>query len=93
MANRIHVDGTDKGDILLYALSTCVWCKRTKKLLDTLGIAYDYIDMDNEDKEERARLEEIVEKHNPAVSYPTITIGEDECIIGYKPTEIKRRFE
>ncbi|HAE62075.1 MAG TPA: glutaredoxin family protein [Eubacteriaceae bacterium] len=93
MAKKVHVEGKDKGYILLYALSTCVWCKRTKKLLDKLEVAYDYIDVDKEEKEERARLEELIEKHNPAVSFPTILIDEDECIIGYKPTEIKRRFE
>ena len=31
-----HVDGQDKGKVMLYALSTCVWCKKTKKLLDKL---------------------------------------------------------
>jgi len=26
-----HVDGKNKGKIMLYALSTCVWCKKTKQ--------------------------------------------------------------
>jgi len=32
-----RVAGKNKGQILLYALSTCVWCKKTKQLLDQLG--------------------------------------------------------
>ena len=31
---------------MLYALSTCVWCRRTKQLLDQLGVEYDYVDVD-----------------------------------------------
>ena len=38
-----HVKGENKGKITLYALSTCGWCKKTKKLLDDLGVEYHYI--------------------------------------------------
>ena len=31
--------------IFLFALSTCVWCKKTKKLLDQFGVKYDYADV------------------------------------------------
>ena len=41
-----HVDGRDAGSVMLYALSTCGWCKKTKRLLGELGVAYDYIDVD-----------------------------------------------
>jgi len=41
-----HVEGQDKGKVMLYALSACIWCNRTKKLLGELGVAYDYIDVD-----------------------------------------------
>ena len=27
------VDGENKGNVMLYALSTCSWCKKTKNLL------------------------------------------------------------
>ncbi len=32
---------------MLYALSTCQWCHKTKTLLEELGIAfdYDYVDL------------------------------------------------
>jgi len=33
-----HVDGKKAGHIVIYALSTCPWCKKTKKLLDDLGV-------------------------------------------------------
>ncbi|MDD5684459.1 MAG: glutaredoxin family protein, partial [Methanoregulaceae archaeon] len=28
-----HIDGEDKGKVVLFALSTCGWCAKTKELL------------------------------------------------------------
>ncbi|PXF56785.1 MAG: hypothetical protein C4B59_16340, partial [Candidatus Methanogaster sp.] len=39
----VHIEGEDKGKIILYALSTCVWCKKTKKLLTELGVDFHYV--------------------------------------------------
>ena len=41
-----HVAGKNKGHIVLYALSTCPWCKKTKKLLEELGVEYYFDDVD-----------------------------------------------
>jgi glutaredoxin-like protein NrdH len=35
---RVKVPGKKKADIMLFALSTCVWCGKTKKLLDDMGL-------------------------------------------------------
>ncbi len=84
-----HVDGEDRGDILLYALSTCVWCKKTKKLLADLGVEYSYIYVDLLEGEERKRTLDEVKRHNPNASFPTTVINDDLCIVGYKEREIK----
>ena len=62
MVERIHVAGTDKGDILIYALSTCVWCKKAKSLLETKGIAYDYIFVDQQEGDDKKMTMEEVAK-------------------------------
>ena len=41
-----HVDGKNRGTVMLYALSTCGWCAKTKDLLRELGIAFDYTFVD-----------------------------------------------
>ena len=41
-----HVKGKNKGDVKLYALSTCVWCGKTKDLLNELGIEFKFIYVD-----------------------------------------------
>lgn len=86
--NSKHVEGHDSGKILVYALSTCGWCKKTKKLLSQLGVAYDYVDVDQLQGDEKERIREEIRRHNPSCSFPTTLIN-DRCIIGFKEEEIK----
>ncbi len=87
-----YVDGEDKGEITLYAMSTCGWCKKTKKLLQDLHVSYDYIDVEQLKSDEKENIEKEVKTCNPRLSYPIIKIN-DECITGYKETEIKEALE
>jgi hypothetical protein len=58
--NSEHVAGNDKGKIMLYALSTCIWCKKTRELLQSSGAAFDYVYVDLLKGEDRAQaIEEI----------------------------------
>jgi len=88
-----HVDGENKGKVFLYALSTCVWCKKTKQLLEDLGVEYYYIFMDKiEEKDKDEKMKELG-KHNPRYSFPTIVINDDKCIVGFKEDEIRKELE
>ena len=84
-----HVDGENKGNILLYGLSTCGWCKKTKDLLSDLGVEYSYIFVDLVEDNERDQVMDEVKKWNPRCSFPTVVINEKVCIIGYKEGDIK----
>jgi len=83
-----HVKGLNKGDIKLFALSTCVWCKRTKKLLSDLAVEYDYVFVDLLEGEEKEEVTDAVKKHNPRCSYPTLVINNEKCIVGFKKEQI-----
>lgn len=84
-----HVDGKLKGKIILYALSTCVWCRKTKRLLAELGIAYDYVFVDLLTDDEKERAKEEMEKWNPRGSFPTIVVDDKRTIVGYDTDKIK----
>lgn len=85
-----HVAGKNKGKIMLYALSTCGWCRKTKELLDSLGLEYSCTYMDLiEGKEKEDALKDL-EKWNPRYSYPTIIIDDKTSIVGFKEDEIKK---
>jgi len=43
----IPVDGEkDQREIIIFTLSTCMWCKKCKRWLNERNIKYRYIDMD-----------------------------------------------
>jgi glutaredoxin len=87
---KVKVAGTDKGDIMLYALSTCVWCGKTKKLLDELGVAYAYEDVDLLKGEERSAAVKEITAWNPAAYIPTLVINNEKSIVGFKEAEIRQ---
>jgi glutaredoxin-like protein NrdH len=83
-----HVAGKNQGKIMLYALSTCVWCRKTKQLLDQLGVEYDFVEVDLLQGEERSQATDEVKKLNPRCSFPTLAIN-DQCIVGYDQQKVK----
>lgn len=84
-----HVDGKDKGKVMLFALSTCGWCAKTKDLLREMGIAFDYTFVDLLDGSEQDDAISTVEKFNPAGSFPTLVINNKKVIIGFREQEIR----
>ncbi len=84
-----RVQGDKIADIMLYGLSTCGWCQRTKKLLDELGVEYDYVFVDELTGADRDKAVKEVSAWNPGVSFPTVVIDSSRGIVGYKEAEIR----
>jgi glutaredoxin len=93
MAELKHVAGINKGKIVLYALSTCVWCRKTRELLEKMGVGYDYVYVDLLDGVDREAAKKEVEKWNPSCSFPTTVINDSKCIVGFKESEIRKELE
>lgn len=74
--------------IKLYALSTCPWCKKTKKLLEEKGVDYESVEVDllqgEAQKDALAQVDQLSSKR----SFPIISIG-STVIQGYKEEEIE----
>ena len=77
--------------IILYSLSTCVFCDATKKMLDDLSIDYYCIQADELPEDEREKAVEELKRINPRCSFPTVVI-ENHVIVGYKVQEIKEKL-
>jgi len=88
-----HIKGKKSGEIMLYALSTCIWCKKTKEFLNELGVEYFYIDVDKATAEEKEKLSQEIERWNPSVSFPTFVLNNKEAVLGYQPEEIKSKLK
>lgn len=84
-----HVSGVDRGKVMMYGLSTCVWCKKTKKLLTDLGVEFDYVFVDRLEGDEEKEAVEEVRRYNPSTSFPTTIINGEKAIVGYKEKEIR----
>ncbi|MFA4824619.1 MAG: glutaredoxin family protein [Methanoregula sp.] len=87
-----HVSGKNKGKVMLYALSTCGWCNRTKELLRELGIEFDYTYVDLLEEKEQDEAMNTIERFNPKGSFPTLIINNKKCIVGFKEQEIREEF-
>jgi len=75
--------------VKLYAISTCGWCKKTKRFLDEHNVEYDCDDVDLLEGEEKERAREEVGRHNPRKSYPTIIIDNQEVIVGFDADKLR----
>ncbi len=85
-----HVHGRDAGHVMLYALSTCGWCRKTRQLLDELGVAYDYEYVDLLMGDRRAQVMNEVSKWNPVQTFPTVVVNNDKVIVGFREDEIRK---
>jgi glutaredoxin len=75
--------------VMVYALSTCGWCKKTINLLEQLNIEFDYLYVDLLRGKEQDDAMNIVEKFNPRGSLPTIVIDDSRAIVGFNEQEIR----
>ncbi len=84
-----HVQGKNKGDVKLYALSTCVWCGKTKDLLTELGVEFNFIYVDLLQGDTKQYAIDEVKRYNKNCSFPTLVINNDKTIVGFKEAEIR----
>ncbi|WGM90622.1 MAG: glutaredoxin [Candidatus Bathyarchaeota archaeon] len=90
----IKVSGNNnKHHVLVYAISTCGWCKRAKNFLKENDVEYEYVDIDvlnNEDKEKIKQ--DIITRGGPLV-YPTLIIDNKILITGAPQDKLKEILE
>ena len=73
--------------ITLYGLQTCSHCKSVRQLLQEYGVNFKTIYVDMLVGEERSTTMRRLKRINPAVSFPTLCVGE-EVIVGFKKAAI-----
>jgi glutaredoxin len=83
------VAGKNVGDILIFALSTCIWCRKTKQLFKDLGVEYSYVDVDLLQGKDQDDAMGEMSKWNETQSFPTIVLDNKKTILGFKEDEIR----
>jgi glutaredoxin len=74
--------------VKLYALSTCPYCKMTKKYLDENSVEYDATDVDLLDGEPRQEAIDEVKRISGGTSFPVVQVG-DEVVVGFNKAKLK----
>jgi glutaredoxin-like protein NrdH len=79
--------------VKLFALSTCGWCKRTKRFLDEHDVDYDCQDVDLLTGNEKDRCMQELQQWNPRRNFPTIVIDDKVVIVGYQEDRLREALE
>jgi glutaredoxin len=87
-----HISGKKMGNVMLYTLSTCIWCKKTKALLKELGVDFSYEDVDLLEDEESEKTEKEMDKYDNDPSFPLIIIDGKKFYSGYDEDKMRKRF-
>jgi len=88
---RGYVEGEhNEHEVMLCALSTCIWCRKMREFLEAEGIAFNFVYVDLLDGEERDAVKAEVRQWNPRASFPTVVIdGGEHCVVGAKTDSVK----
>jgi len=79
----------NKHKVLMYALSTCAWCKLTKQFLRDNKIEYEYVDVDLCSEKDREKVRKDIWRRGGDVNYPTIIIDDKVLITGFRKDKIR----
>jgi glutaredoxin len=74
--------------VKLFALSTCPYCRMTKKFLEESGVDYELTEVDLLEGKEREDVVEEVRQLSGGASFPVVVI-DGEAIVGFNKKRIK----
>ena len=75
--------------VVVYALSTCAWCRMTKQFLKDNDVEYEYIDVDLCQEEDKQKIREHIQSKGGPLSYPTIIVDDNVLITGFRTDKIR----
>ncbi len=77
--------------VFMYTLSTCPWCRKTKKFFTDRNIPFEYIDYDLADEKEQEKIMEERSRYGGS-AFPFVKI-DDKIVIGYNPEKYSELLE
>lgn len=76
-------------DIRLYALSTCPYCRMTKRYLDDHGVTYDLVEVDLLEGDEKQTTIDKVKELSGGTSFPVLVI-DGQVVVGFNKSKISQ---
>jgi len=91
--NVVKVQGKIKQHkVFLYTLSTCGWCKLTKKYLKEHDVDHEYVDVDLADWKEREAAQDDILARGGDLSFPCIIVDDKTLINGFNEKAIAEKL-
>lgn len=75
--------------VVLFAISTCAWCKLVKEFLEDNEVEYSYIDIDLAREKEKQEIRNTITEMGGPLSFPTTIIDDKILITGFRKDQIK----
>ncbi len=79
-------------NVFIYALSTCPYCRMTKKYLTENNVPYEFVDVDLLTGEEKQSTVDEVKALSGGTSFPVIKV-DDEVIVGFNKVRLKELLD
>lgn len=76
-------------DVHLYALTTCPYCRMTKRYLDDHGITYQLTEVDTLEGDEKDEAVARVKELSGGTSFPVL-VANGEIVVGFNKTKIAK---
>ena len=87
---RGSVSGTHADHkVAFYGLSTCIWCRKTRRALEEADVSFDFVYVDLLQGKDRDEAVKVVRQWNPAGSYPTVVVDDGRCVVGHNPDKLR----
>jgi len=87
LAKEVSGGNAEEDNIIIFTLSTCMWCKKCKRFLEEKNVKYKYIDVDRIDPKDKAKIIEYLRSnYGSRVSYPFF-ICDKGHVVGYDPNK------
>ena len=79
----------NKHKVVLYALSTCVWCKMALQFLKDSDVEFEYVYVDLCEEDDKQKIREHIQSKGGSLSYPTTIIDDKIVITGFRKDQLK----
>jgi glutaredoxin len=83
----------NKHHVLMYAISTCGWCRRAKRFLNDNDVEFEYLDIDQCSSEDRNSARKDIQSRGGRLAYPTIIVDNKILLTGANQEKLKEVLE
>jgi glutaredoxin len=92
LAKEVEGEKGGEENIIVFTLSTCMWCKKCMRFLNDRNMRYRYIEVDKMDPKDKSKLLDYLKStYASRISYPFL-VCKSGYVVGYNPNKYEELF-